>query len=500
MKKKLLVGLLLATLAIGTLSPTSSEAATKKTTTVTKAKTQTKKTKTPTKIDGVAIKDLIAGKYNDIATVKSKIEEEVINYNEPKEKKIFFTDYAVTEQKYDYKIDKFIEYGVSPIQKRFYGKDYKDKTIDYGDGWLETYTDGNIDKFIYESLPYYRYNYKNVLKAEDSRLYFDTVTVLGSREEEVAKWKLDPSCFKTTKAKLTDDEIIIKGTYTFSVKKIRGKVHLYSENKCIEGYNFDRGFFDYIKYIRGGGDEHKIYKSVKCNATAIFYRDTKQLKSLELKAKLPKNGYKLDQWGFEAITLYNASYTFEHRLTEAQQAERASKITAEELMESKVVDFETIDYEYKSNYNPLGPKYNYDFTRTISGNDEIKGEYIKGPCYTQGKLYSVWLDSSRFKITSSEKNKNTITITGVYKLSTDSDAMYDLYAFEAFELSGIYGNYNDITADVTIVFDANTLSMKKVTLKYNFDNFNFKWDYYDYGDYIPDTEDMECSHIYTFKE
>ena len=289
MKKKLLAGLLLATLAIGTLSPISSEAAAKKADTVTKAKTQTK-------IDGVAIKDLIAGKYNDISTVKVKTEEEVISYSEPKIKKIFYTDYIVTERKYDYKIDKFIKDFASPIQKRVYGKDYKDKTIDYGDGYIVTYTDEDINKYFYESLPYYRYNYKNVLKAEDSRLYFDTVTILGSREEEVAKWKLDPSCFKTTKAKLTDDEIIIKGTYTFSVKKIRGKVHLYSENKCIEGYNFDRGFFDYIKYIRGGGDEHKIYKSVKCNATAIFYRDTKQLKSLELKAKLPEKGYYLNQF------------------------------------------------------------------------------------------------------------------------------------------------------------------------------------------------------------
>ena len=175
-------------------------------------------------------------------------------------------------------------------------------------------------------------------------------------------------------------------------------------------------------------------------------------------------------------------------------------MTETEMISGKANRFDSIEFKYKSNYNSLGPKYNYDFTRTISGNDEIKGEYIIGPCYTQGKLYSVWLDSSRFKITSSEKNKNTITITGVYKLSTDSDAMYDLYAFDAFELSGIYGNYNDITADVTIVFDANTLSMKKVTLKYNFDNFNFNRDYYDYGDYIPDTEDMECSHIYTFKE
>ena len=486
MKKKLLAGLLLATLAIGTLSPISSEAAAKKADTVTKAKTQTK-------IDGVAIKDLIAGKYNDISTVKVKTEEEIIQYSDSKKKKIFFTDYVVTEWKYDYKIDKLYKDFASPIEKRAYGKDYKDKTIDYGDGYIVTYTDGDIGKYNYEFLPYYRYNYKNVLKAEDSRLYFDTVTILGSREEEVAKWKLDPSCFKTTKAKLTDDEIIIKGTYTFSVKKIRGKVNLYSEKKYIEGYNFDRGFFNYI----GKEDHLKIHKDVECNATAIFYRDTKQLKSLELKAKLPEKGYYLNQFESEAITLYNVSYTFKHRLTEAQKAERGSKITEEEMIEGKANEFETIDYEFKSNYdydryypgsNPI------DFNDTVNDVD-IPGFYINRADTVGDKQFSTGFDLSRFNITSSETKEDVITITGVYTIKTDSNTIYDNYVeYLLYYYTKLYGDYNDMTTDVTIVFNSKTKAMEKVTLKYNFDNIILTntWDE------VFDSEGLICYTIYTF--
>ena len=492
MKKKLLAGLLLATLVIGTLSPTSSEAAAKKAT-----KT---KTKTQTKIDGVAIKDLIAGKYNDIRTVKTKVEESRIHYSGSKKEKkqIFFTDYAVKEETYDYDIDELYHKTIYPIQKRAYGKAYKGKPVAFGDGPTDVYTDEDAGAYRNSEFPHLRYNDANFVKASET-LYglWDIEYPLGSREEEVAKWKLDPSCFKTTKAKLTDDEIIIKGTYTFSVKKIRGKVHLYSENKCIEGYNFDRGFFDYIRFIRGGGDEYKIYKDVKCDATAVFYRDTKQLKSLELKAKLPKKGYYLDQFESEAIGLYNASYTFKHRLTEAQKAERVSKITEEEMIEGKANDFKVIEYEFKSNYDydryypGCSPIY---FNKTVKDVD-IPGFYINSAYSVGDKQFSTGFDLSRFNITSSETKEDVITITGVYTIKTDSNTIYDNYVeYLLYYYTKLYGDYNDMTTDVTIVFNSKTKAMEKVTLKYNFDNIILTntWDE------VFDSEGLECYTIYTF--
>lgn len=477
MKKKLLVGLLLATLAIGTLSPTSSEAATKKTTTVTKAKTQTKKTKTPTKIDGVAIKDLIAGKYNDIRTVKTKVEDSRIHYSGVKWEQIFFTDYTVKEETYDYGIDELYHKTIYPIQKRAYGKAYKGKPVAFGDGPTDVYTDGNAG--VYRNSEFHlRYN--------------DIEYPLGSREEEVAKWKLDPSCFKTTKAELTDDEIIIKGTYTFSVEKIRGKVHLYSEKKYIKGYNFDRGFFDYIRKE----DHLKIHKDVECNATAIFYRDTKQLKSLELKAKLPEKGYYLTQFESEAITLYNVSYTFKHRLTEAQTAERASKITEEEMIEGKANDFKVIEYEFKSNYDydRYYPGVLLYFNKTVKDID-IPGFYINSAYRVGDKQFSTGFDLSRFNITSSETKEDVITITGVYTIKTDSNTIYDNYVeYLLYYYTKLYGDYNDMTTDVTIVFNSKTKAMEKVTLKYNFDNIILTntWDE------VFDSEGLECYTIYTF--
>lgn len=284
MKKKLLAGLLLVTLAIGTFSPATVMAAT----TPTKTKTTTTKKKTPTKVDGVKISDLLSGKYNKIKTVTRERERETNVYL--KSGKLLKTEYGVLFDEFHYKSDGL--YLTANVVKA-YGLT--------GDG---TKTEYKTTSNTIGETPSLYYNDKNTYEQYAG---FFKDRPMESRKKEIAKWKLDPSRFKTTKTKVTKDEITITGTYTFSVKNVTDKY--YEADKEFNKLKFDLDFWDVMLVNPNQLDK---FKDVKCSATVVFNRETKQIKSLELKATLPKKGYATNTQGLETITIYNASFTFEH--------------------------------------------------------------------------------------------------------------------------------------------------------------------------------------------
>lgn len=459
MKNKLLAGLLLATLAIGTLSPTTVTAATTKTTTA------TTKEETTTKVDGVKINDLLTGKYNKIISVNQKRERETVNYLGTKyeKKKIFFTDYAINRTITHYKTDGIYFTGNGIIYQRTFGKDYQDKNTD-------KYSEYDDTPSIIRDKPTYKYNSDNFIPAGTNGSLYDWYGQVESRKKEIAKWRLDPSCFKTTKTKLTDDEIIIKGTYTFSVQKLYDGVYDYTQaEQLFHDYSFDADFYDGVMRIF---TTNKTFKNVKCDATVVFYRDTKQIKSLELKAKLPKDGYAMNDYGTEVTNIYNVSYTFEHQLTKEQKASRAAKVAIEDLLSGKVNKFKSIEVDDYWNFNDiLGMRYDYDYH--ITGGLDISrvGTDI------------FWFDYSRFTVTSSKPNSDgTIVVTGTYSIDIDANTFFDKRAAEQLIGYGFTGNLNSAKVNVTILSDY-TKELKKVTLKYDlsgvddlYNEYGKKWD------------------------
>ena len=456
MKKKLLAGLLLATLAIGTLSPTSSEAATKKATTVTKTKTPTKKT--PTKVDGVKISDLLTGKYNDISLVKdvSEYSEKVIISKSKYFESIGTVETTHTYGKHKYWFERLL------WQKRV---DEKGKeTIVY---------DGTVGDFGGKAQ-----KWNTTVKGERSD---GTVWayILGSREEESSIWKLDPSRFKTTSTKVTDKKITIKGTYTLTPPKaVSEKVskkdgfNRVSEFRDFAGLEFDISFWAQMSF---NVNEMDFFKDVKCGVTLVFDRATKQIISLKIIPKLPENGYATNTYKSEYIFCDTRTVTFEH------YAKHISQMTEEEKMiNGKANKFDSVEVEFKCNYvlNWM-QRGDYDLTKTIAE------EYVSQSGF----------DLSRFKITSLEAGKNITTMIGTYKLKSGSNTLYDKQAANRIDGYKVCDDFDNVTADVTIVFDTKTKSMKNVTLQYSF----IGKDLIDENDVKVDPEPVLCTHTFTFK-
>ena len=106
------------------------------------------------------------------------------------------------------------------------------------------------------------------------------------------------------------------------------------------------------------------------------------------------------------------------------------------------------------------------------------------------------LDYTRFKVKSFNADKDVITITGVYTLSPAMDSIYEMLTNSAvLYYYNLRGDFNKVTADVTIKLDAKTKSMEKITFKYNLNGEVFgKED--EYG-VMRSVE--EYSHTLTFK-
>jgi len=291
MKKKLLAGLLLATLAIGTFSPATVMAAT----TPTKTKTTTTKEKTPTKVDGVKISDLLTGKYNDISLVKD-VNEYSKKFIISKTK--YFEKTGTTETTHTYDKEKYW-FERLLWQKRV---DEKGKETIVYDGTVGAYS-GKAQKW------------NTTIKGErdDGTVWS---TTLGSREEESSIWKLDPSRFKTTSTKVTDKKIIIKGTYTLTPpKEVSEEVSKKDGLICVSalrdfaGLEFDISFWTPMSF---SGNTTDLFKDVKCAVTLVFDRATKQIISLKIVPKLPENGYAINTFESEYILYDTHTVTFEH--------------------------------------------------------------------------------------------------------------------------------------------------------------------------------------------
>ena len=289
MKKKLLAGLLLATLAIGTFSPATVMAAT------TSTKTATTKEKTPTKVDGVKISDLLTGKYNDISIVKDVSEySKKINISKTK----YFETTGKVETTHTYDKEKYWFESLL-WQKRV---DEKGKETIIYDGTVGAFS-GNAQKWSTTEKG----------TRNDGTVWSKT---LGSREEESSIWKLDPSRFKTTSTKVTDKKITIKGTYTLTPPKIvsekvskKDGLNRVSVLRDFAGLEFDASFWSQMSF---NINNMYVFKNVKCNVTLVFDRETKQIISLKIVPKLPKDGYAVDTYKSEYILNNAHTVTFEH--------------------------------------------------------------------------------------------------------------------------------------------------------------------------------------------